>query len=75
MHQTHAIQAIEQVIVELKHKYATMIGNEKLLVAYYYNIFACRSNWILRKQLSQCFDVWDKVVALTVNHLLGISKF
>ena len=25
MHQTHAIQAIEKVIVELKHKYATMI--------------------------------------------------
>ena len=25
MHQSHAIQAIEWVIVELKHKYATMI--------------------------------------------------
>ena len=25
MHQTHAIQAIEYVIVELKHRYATMI--------------------------------------------------
>ena len=25
MHQSHAIQAIELVIVELKHKYATMI--------------------------------------------------
>ena len=33
----------------------------------YYRIFASKSNWILQKQLSRCFDFWDKVVALMVN--------
>ena len=52
-----------------------LFGNKRLLVAYYYRIFASKSNWILRKQLSQSFDLWDKVVAQTENSNLGISKF
>ena len=41
MHQSHAIQAIEKVIVELKHKYVTMIPviNTALLIESCYSGF------------------------------------
>ena len=39
--------------------FGTPVGNERLLLAY--RVFASKSNWILRKQLSQCFALISQI--------------